>query len=311
MTGFGRASFTLPATAGGEARTVTAEIRAINSKQLDLRLALPNELQTFEPDLRRLVAATIERGKVDAVLLFAAADGEAATRLVNPRLFAAYLRELRALASTHNLSTNPDSLLRAVLAMPNIYQQHQPNTNNLTDDDTPDTVRTETLSALEAGFREAIERFRAFRSEEGAVIANDFRHRIALILTALDGIAPHEAERFVAVRSRLEQQLQEWAETTSRTIDMSRFEQEMLFYFERLDITEEKTRLRQNCAFFLQELADPTTTAKGRKLGFIVQEIGREVNTLGAKAYAAEIQRIVVGMKDELEKIKEQISNIL
>jgi uncharacterized protein (TIGR00255 family) len=287
MTGYGRATGHF-----GE-RTISIEVRALNSKMTDLKLRLPADYREKEVELRKLITDHAERGKIDFSLDVQSADGAAAVALNEP-LFRGYHRELSRL--TQELGMNQSDLLQAILRIPNVVAGAAGEV-----DDEEWGVIAETL-------RRALEGLRAFRQQEGRVLESDLRLRIANILLLLSEVGPHEQGRFQRMRERLRTNMEEIF--GKEKLDSNRFEQEILYYLEKMDITEEKVRLEQHCKYFLDQIENKQQSA-GRTLNFISQEIGREINTLGAKAYDADIQKLVVQMKDELEKIKEQLANVL
>jgi uncharacterized protein (TIGR00255 family) len=289
MTGFGKASNE------HNGKTVMVEIRAVNSKNLDIKLKMPNAYKAQEMELRRRISQETERGKIEISVQIQDISGE--SHIINHTLFAAYTRELKHLCQANGISEQ--DILRSTMMLPNIFD---------TDDDDATSASWDVISET---FDAAIVNFNAFRVAEGAVLLQDFLLRNDLILNYMEGLIDYEGERIVKLRTKLEKSIQDWVGGNIKHFDENRIEQELLFQVEKLDITEEKTRLRQHCAFFLTEINETAYMAKGRKLNFIAQEMGREINTIGSKANHAEMQRIVVNMKDELEKIKEQINNIL
>ena len=286
MTGYGRAELCRGS------KTVRVELRSLNSKQTDLRLRLSANFQEREAILRKHLLERLQRGKLEVSIQLK--DQETASVGLNEHMLAAYAERLQAWQEAYHLPKG--DILQAILRLPGVVEQ------------------AETL--LEEGDWElvmdavnlAIEQFIAFRQMEGKALEEDFLLRVSNIRSLLEQVAPFEAERIERVRKRLMQNLD--AYLGRENVDENRFEQEVIFYLEKMDITEEKVRLAQHCDHFLDALR-AEETQKGRKLGFIVQEMGREINTLGAKAYSSDIQRLVVQMKDELEKIKEQIANVL
>lgn len=287
MTGYGRVSRNYLD------KTIIVEIRSLNSKFTDLRLKAPQHYKEKEPDIRKVLTERLERGKIDFTLEINSSTGEDGFALNIP-LFKRYVVELRQLSAELKVETG--DLLQAVLRLPNVVA-----TAN-------DEIEEKEWEQVYSAILEAIEQFEQFRSSEGKVLQEELRSRIVLIQENLEKVGPLEGERVVRMRQRLHQNLEE--SLGKEKIDANRFEQEIIHYLEKLDITEEKVRLAQHCKYFIEELSQPGTQ-KGRKLSFISQEIGREINTLGAKAYSSEIQRLVVVMKDELEKIKEQVANCL
>lgn len=287
MTGYGRVSRNY------RDKTIIVEIRSLNSKFTDLRLKAPQHYKEKEPDIRKILTERLERGKIDFALEINSSTGEDGFALNIP-LFKRYVTELRQLSAELKVETG--DLLQAVLRLPNVVA-----TAN-------DEIEEQEWENVFSAIKEAIEQFEQFRASEGKVLQEELRSRIVLIQENLEKVGPLEGERVVRMRQRLHQNLEE--SLGKEKIDENRFEQEIIHYLEKLDITEEKVRLAQHCKYFIEELSQPGTQ-KGRKLSFISQEIGREINTLGAKAYSSEIQRLVVVMKDELEKIKEQVANCL
>jgi uncharacterized protein (TIGR00255 family) len=287
MTGYGRASGSF-----GE-KTITAEVRALNSKMTDLKLRIPGDYKEKEVELRKLVTDHAERGKIDVVIEVQNADGAASVSL-NESLFRGYHRELHRLAG--ELGIGQTDMLQAILRIPNVVAT------------AAGEVDEDEWAAVSDTVTRALEHFKNFRRQEGKALEADLRLRVANILLLLTEIAPFEQERFVRMRERMRNNMEE--AFGKENLDANRFEQEILYYLEKMDVTEEKVRLEQHCKYFLEQVENPRQSA-GRSLNFISQEIGREINTLGAKAYDADIQRLIVQMKDELEKIKEQLANVL
>ena len=287
MTGYGRA------TGNYGDKTIDIEIRSVNSKGADFRLRIPNNYKDKEGYFRRLLQEKAERGKVDVVIEVTSPYGEEQYSL-NKLLFKKYYEEVRDTLA--NIGGKEEGIANAILRIPNILTLEE-----VEQDPQEWAVISET-------FESAMEAFVKYRIEEGRILLDDFQARVENILVKLDEVEPYEVERVPRMKEKLQQLLQ--TQFTPEQIDQNRFEQELIFYFERYDITEEKVRLRQHCDYFMDEL-NSQEHAKGRKLNFISQEMGREINTLGSKANHSEIQRIVVIMKDELEKIKEQLANIV
>lgn len=285
MTGYGRASSTY------EKKTISVEVRSLNSKYTDIRLKVPSNFREREHQLRKLLTNKAERGKIEMTIEVKSMTGDDGYGLNMP-LFKKYFSELSALAD--ELGTSKEGLMQGILRIPNVVMAE--------DSD----IDEEEWKAILNTVNEALDKFHSFRLAEGAAMEEDLRLRVNNILQALEQVNPFEKERIVLLQNRLRQNLQEFF--GKENVDENRFEQEVIFYLEKIDITEEKVRLAQHCQYFLEQLDNKKTT-KGRTLSFISQEMGREINTLGAKAYSADIQRLVVGMKDDLEKIKEQIAN--
>lgn len=285
MTGYGKAEI----TAGN--RKITAEIRSLNGKQLDLSVKLPQAFRVLEYDLRSLAAQTLIRGKADLFINIETAEGEAPAA-IDGKLFSSYCRELRSLYAANGIADEA-GLAAAVLQLPQVVSTGT------------DTVTEAEKAAVIEAVKQALVRLDEFRRQEGAVLIADLLRRIGKIGEYRERIVPYETARIETVKKRIRESI----EAVGIAVDQNRLEQEMIFYVEKLDITEEKVRLENHCRYF-EEVAEGEEGV-GRKLGFIAQEIGREINTLGSKANDSDIQRIVVMMKDELEKIKEQVLNIL
>jgi uncharacterized protein (TIGR00255 family) len=287
MTGYGSGRATI------NHKTILVEIKSVNSKLTELRFKLPLNYREKEFEMKRMLSDDLSRGKVEFSMSIHESDDNASL-FIDKKLFRKYYAELSQLAD--ELKIEKGDIIQTILRIPNV----------VTSDALP--VDDAEWAVVKEAIREAVANFNNFRIAEGAAMEADLRERLNLLVSYLGSIDPHEINRVQALRQRLKQLLDDHLLTGS--IDQIRFEQEILYYLEKLDINEEKVRLTQHCNYFLEEL-DADGVQKGRKLGFICQEIGREINTLGAKAYASEIQRYVVMMKDELEKIKEQIANIV
>ena len=288
MTGYGRIQKSF------DNHTVTVEIKSINSKTFDLRVRLPMLYQSKEIELRRLLGNELIRGKVDFTLQL---SGSANSDFrIDSSNFDAYFNQLNEIAS--NLGLDKGDLMYTITRLPGVVVQ---NDGDISEED---------WAEMELLIMEAIKKTNAFREQEGLVLMNDMKMRIDMILSLLIQVEPFEKERIERVRQRISNNFEQFIPAAK--IDENRFEQEILYYLDKLDITEEKTRLLQHCNFFQQVCANKKDSLdKGKKLNFIIQEIGREINTLGSKANFADIQRIVVMMKDEADKIKEQLANIL
>lgn len=286
MTGYGKATGEF----GG--KTISVEIKSLNSKFFDLNLRLPQAYKDKEMELRTLLQKEAERGKMD-VIINIETDPAQQSNLLNKDLIKALLKDLKEIKTELNLAD--ENLLQIIMQQPQVM-------NN--DAAEADEKEWEQIIKL---LKEALEKFNLFRQREGKNLHDDIAHRMNLILQLREKLAEHETGRMQGVRSRLMNALKSFEGNIDT--DMNRFEQELIYYLEKLDITEEKVRLLTHCNYFLTMLNDSNNN--GKKLGFIMQEIGREINTIGSKANDAGIQRIVVEMKDEAEKIKEQLSNIL
>lgn len=285
MTGYGRVNQNYADKA------ISVEIRSLNSKYTDLRLRIPNNYKEKEHYIRKVITEKAERGKIEAAIEIKSMHGDE-TYGLNQALFKKYYRELSKLAEELQLPTG--DMITAILRLPNVVASDA------------DEIEEGEWKAVRQTIDLAIEQFQNFRLSEGQAMEEDLKLRIENIRGMLAEIDPHEETRIQKLRQRMQQNLEEYM--AKENVDENRFEQEVLFYLEKIDITEEKVRLEQHCNYFLEELAKDISL-KGRKLSFISQEMGREINTLGAKAYSSDIQRLVVSMKDELEKIKEQVAN--
>ncbi|WP_300797372.1 YicC/YloC family endoribonuclease [uncultured Alistipes sp.] len=286
MTGFGKGEATF------QNKKITVEIRSLNSKQLDLNLRLPAVYRQSEYELRTLIARTAQRGKVDVFVNVETQRVETPAR-INRELFREYLRQMNDTLSYAGIDADYDSLVPAILRMPEVVATES------------ETVSDEEHAALMAAAETAAAHLDAFRAQEGAILIADLLRRVDLIEQYKQEVIPFEKARTETIRARILDSLAQ----LKVDVDHNRLEQEMIFYLEKLDITEEKVRLTNHCRYFREVAAGEE--GAGRKLGFIAQEMGREINTMGSKANETNIQILVVKMKDELEKIKEQVLNIL
>lgn len=285
MTGFGKA------TKEFEKRTVNVEIRSLNSKGMDLSLRLSNSYRENELELRSEITRLLERGKVDLSIYVESKTVETPVE-INSDLAKEYQRKIKQLATDLNEPAN--DVLYQILKMPDVLksERREPDENEWKE---IKTVITEAVDALNK-----------FRLQEGKSIEKDFTDHLGVIQTCLDKIIDLDKSRIAGIKDRIKGNLHEVIGADK--IDNNRFEQELIYYIEKLDINEEKVRLKTHLDYFLTTMKEPSG---GRKLNFIAQEIGREINTIGSKANHAEMQKLVVLMKDELEKIKEQTSNVL
>ena len=287
MTGYGKA------TGQVGSRTATVEIKSLNSKQLDLNLRMSACFRAGEMDFRRLIGENLIRGRIE-INVSEDKNAPTQTNAINHDLFRRYYMELKSLCNELNISS--ECLLEVIMRIPDVLN---------TPDNEPNEEEWEQLKTLTL---RAIGLFNDFRRKEGLVLGHDLRQRIDMIERHLDSIEQIAPERLAQVRQKLLRDMAEWV--SNEAIDHNRFEQELLYYIEKLDINEEVVRLRGHLRYFLLEMA-AAGHDKGKKLGFISQEIGREINTIGSKANYAQMQIIVVQMKDELEKIKEQLMNVI
>jgi len=282
MTGFGKSLLQLAD------KKIIIEIKSLNSKAIDLNTRIAQAYKEKELTLRKLISDTLERGKIDFTLTVENTSASS-TSTLNAPVVRGYIEQMRSISPN-----GPDvEFLRMAVRMP----------DSLT---TPvEEVDEREFAQIEEQLVLALKQLQAFRSSEGAILQKDFELRIRNIQQLLTQVEALDTERLAAIRSRMERAVEEIRDR----VDENRFEQELIFYLEKLDITEEKVRLANHLNYFLTTLEEPQSN--GRKLGFIAQEIGREINTLGSKANHAQMQQIVVLMKNELEKIKEQVLNIL
>ncbi len=287
MTGFGKAICELPG------KKISIEIKSLNSKQLDVSMRLPNLYRELDLILRNELSNKLGRGKVD-VGFYIDYLGSEKNATINANVIESYYNQLFPISEKLGLSEKTD-ILRAIMPLPDTIKIEQAELNE------------EESAAILSSFKEALEKINEFRIQEGKALEKDVTERITKIKTLSSEIVPFEAERIEKIRTRILEQLNELKEKIN--VDKNRFEQEMIFYLEKLDITEEKVRLANHLTYFMETISSEEIV--GKKLGFITQEIGREINTLGSKANHSEIQKLVIQMKDELEKIKEQNLNIL
>ena len=286
MTGYGKAEGTIGT------RKFTIELRSLNSKQFDLNVRMPSMFKEKEMALRTFLSQEVGRGKSD-LTIFYEASAEEKKVAVNKPLMISYQKDFEEVAKAFG-QENPD-YLSAVMRIPDVLRPEKEELNEDEWSQIMDLVKT------------ALTGFKAYRTQEGEILYHDFKARINTILQLQIELGPLIDARVQRTKDRIKNNLSEWIEADK--IDTNRFEQEMIYYLEKMDVTEELVRLKGNCDYFLEILEDEEM--QGKKLGFISQEIGREINTLGSKANDAEMQRSVVQMKDELEKIKEQILNVL
>jgi uncharacterized protein (TIGR00255 family) len=281
MTGYGKSVLQLPN------KTISIEIKSLNSKSLDLNMRMPSMYRSKELGLRKLIASKLNRGKVDFSLFFES-TGEATHANVNPTVVNKYIKQLEGLVTGNKMD-----FLQMAIKMPDAISTER---EDIDESEWAD-IQNEILNALE--------NIRVYRMEEGNVLELDFTKRISLISNLLEQVLEIDPERITNVRERLHKGVSELKEK----YDENRFEQELVYYIEKFDITEEKVRLQNHLEYFTKTLN--SDDSNGKKLGFISQEIGREINTIGSKANFAPMQKLVVQMKDELEKIKEQLLNVL
>ncbi|MBQ4433979.1 MAG: YicC family protein [Bacteroidales bacterium] len=286
MTGFGKVAI------HADAKNIVVEIRTLNSKQFDLSTRIASLFRDRENEIRALVAQKLQRGKIDFSLYVEKNERPAVT--INHELAKSYFNELTLLSKSLGNQVDSDIFLQ-VLRMPDVVSSPQ--------EELPEELWKQVYQAIS----DCCDKVDGFRIQEGEVLAKDFVKRVKLIDSLIDEITPFEKNRVEVLRNKFISTFKDMQ--MKDKYDANRLEQEMIFYVEKLDITEEKVRLRKHCNYFLETMAEPES--QGKKLGFIVQEMGREVNTTGSKASDFNIQQIVVKMKDEVEKLKEQLANIL
>jgi uncharacterized protein (TIGR00255 family) len=287
MTGFGKT------TAEIAGKKVTIELRSLNSKSLDLNTRLPWLYREKETEIRNIINQKLDRGKIDLTISFDLLDIENVP-VINNDVVKTYYEQIKEIAGELNIKSD-EQILSSILRLPDIFKTEKPD------------LSEEEWHMLKEKIIESAEQLDNFRIEEGSSIENDMKGCINRILKLLTEIGNFEEERITRIRDRLNNLLTENIGTEN--IDKNRFEQELIFYLEKIDINEEKVRLKKHCDYFLEKTN--TDPPNGKILNFITQEIGREINTIGSKANDASIQKIVVMMKDELEKIKEHILNVL
>ena len=296
MTGYGKAECLV-----ANNKKLVVEIKSLNSKSLDLGVRIAPQLRSKELEIRTLIGQRLERGKIDLSIYYqdaASADQTVAYAPINREAFAYYYKELTSLQQELGWANNQD-IVGAILRMPDVTKIQE--SNEISDEEWAVVIQT---------IEEAIKQFNAFREQEGLSLYHMFCEKLDAIATLLAEVEPYEQSRVEKIKARIEANLEQLSATTQQAIDHNRLEQEMIFYLEKLDITEEKVRLTNHLKYF-RETMDSEGAGVGKKLGFIAQEMGREINTLGSKSNQSEMQIIVVKMKDILEQIKEQVLNVL
>lgn len=287
MTGYGKAEEEI------QSKKISVEIKSLNSKQLDLTVRLPSAYKEKEPDFRNEISRELNRGKIELIISIDTANEENQS-CFNSTLVKNYYRQVVDLSKELNI-TVPEDIISTLLRLPDVYKTEKAE------------ISDEEWKILMSCTSQAIRSLNEFRIQEGKALENDITERIHLLVKLADNLAPFETNRLTKLKQKMRQSLTEII--SSDKVDENRFEQELIYYIEKLDITEEKVRLANHCSYFIETMAEPEPS--GKKLGFIAQEIGREINTIGSKANDADMQKIVIKMKDELEKIKEQLNNIL
>lgn len=288
MTGYGKATADFPD------KKINVEIKSLNSKAMDLSIRMAPSYREKEMDTRKEINAAIERGKVDFVLWVEKKDCAADATHINQNLVAEYYRQIKDISTNLSIPL-PEDWFQTLLKMPDVLSANE--TSELSEEEwniTHDTIR------------KAIENLLEFRRQEGAALDKKLREKITNITQLLGSIEPYEKDRVEKIKSRIQESLNKFLDVQ---YDNNRFEQELIYYIEKLDISEEKQRLSNHLKYFIATMEGGQ--GQGKKLGFIAQEMGREINTLGSKSNQAEMQKIVVQMKDELEQIKEQVLNLM
>jgi uncharacterized protein (TIGR00255 family) len=282
MTGFGKATVQLPT------KKITVEVKSLNSKGLDLNVRMPSVYREMELGLRTQIAAALERGKIDFSIFIESTSEQTATK-VNVPIVQEYMNQLKAVYA----NADETELMKMAIRMPDALKVER------------DEIDENDWSQIQLVIDEALANILNFRQAEGLSLEKEFRLRIGNISQYMNDALALDSERVQAIKDRLQTAISE----LKVNVDENRFEQELIYYLEKLDITEEKVRLTNHLVYFLETIKG--NEANGRKLGFITQEMGREINTMGSKANHAQMQKLVVMMKDELEKIKEQVLNVL
>ena len=304
MTGYGKAESQV-----ANNKKLTVEIKSLNSKSMDLSVRIAPQLRQKELDIRTIVAQRLERGKIDLSIYYqdaAQGDNAASFSPINKEAFAYYYKELKALQE--ELGMEPSELVSTIMRMPDVTKTQEVNEI----DEAEWQIAIQTLE-------QAMEQFNAFREQEGASLQKMFCEKLDAIAGLLSEVEPYEQSRVEKIKARLETNLEQLSASSQEAVDRNRLEQEMIFYLEKLDITEEKVRLTNHLKYFRETMENcqivngliVNPLGVGKKLGFIAQEMGREINTLGSKSNQSEMQIIVVKMKDILEQIKEQVLNVL
>lgn len=281
MTGYGKTVLQLPT------KKISIELKSLNSKNLDVNARMPSMYRAKELDIRKLIAKHLVRGKVD-FSLYVEITGEDTSSKINKTVVSEYMKQLKEV-----VDGDATELLKMAIRLPDAVTTER------------DDIDEEEWTLIENGINDALTKIVAYRADEGAILKQDFSDRISKLRALLEAVIIMDPERIDGVRARLEKGIAEIKEK----VDENRFEQELVYYIEKFDITEEKVRLENHLDYFIKTLN--SNDSNGKKLGFISQEIGREINTIGSKSNYAPMQKLVVQMKDELEKIKEQMLNVL
>jgi uncharacterized protein (TIGR00255 family) len=289
MTGFGRAEFEV------NNKKITLEIKSLNSKQIDINTRIPSLYREKEIEIRKELSEKLVRGKID-LTIYLENHGEESNSKINEPILKSYFGHLKKINDDLKLLSD-NSTLHAALRLPDVVKTEY------------ETLDEEEWQVILENIREAIQQIIEFRLQEGKALENDISENVNSISELLQKIGPFETQRIETVKSRLNDSLSK--SNMTENVDKNRFEQELIYYLDKMDMNEEKVRLENHCSYFLETLNQNSQSANGKKLAFISQEMGREINTIGSKAYESNIQRLVVEMKDHLERIKEQLLNVL
>ncbi|MBS3775929.1 MAG: YicC family protein [Bacteroidales bacterium] len=287
MTGYGKAQKSF------RNKQIAVEIKSLNSKQCDINMKLPYKIREKEMDLRKMMVDSLQRGKVTCVVNYEITDEEKAGT-INAPVVKNYIRQIKRFSEDMKISFDSE-LLSTALTMPEAFEKEE------------EELDQEEWEFIQKCMQEALNKCLEFRRQEGAAIEKDFKSRINVLIDLLNSVDSFENRRIEAIKERLNERLNEIK--NDMEIDRGRFEQEVVYYLEKMDITEEKVRLKNHMDYFLKMLEN--NESGGKKLNFIIQEMVREINTIGSKANDSDIQKIVVQMKDEVEKIREQVMNVL
>jgi uncharacterized protein (TIGR00255 family) len=287
MTGFGKAEYEF------NHKKLTIEIKSLNSKQTDISARIPQLYREKEIEIRRQIADLLVRGKIDFTMYFENM-GDSASAVINEGAVNSYFSDLSRISADLNLPVT-ERILQIIMRLPDTVKVNY------------ETLDEDEWILLQDFTGKALKQVNEFRKQEGKALENDMRGSITQIMKLLEEIQPFEEGRITSIKNRLNENLESLQ--LNNGVDANRFEQELIFYLERLDFNEEKVRLANHCQYFLETMDEPVSN--GKKLSFITQEIGREINTLGSKANESNIQRLVINMKDALERVKEQVLNVL
>jgi len=289
MTGFGRAEFEV------SNKKITLEIKSLNGKQIDINTRIPSLYREKEIEIRKELSEKLVRGKID-LTIYLENHGEESNSKINEHILKSYFGHLKKINDDLKLLTD-NSTLHAALRLPDVVKTEY------------ETLDEEEWQVILENIREAIQQINEFRLQEGKALETDISENVNSISELLQKITPFETQRIETVKSRLNESL--CKSNMNENVDKNRFEQELVYYLDKMDMNEEKVRLENHCSYFLETLNQDSQSSNGKKLAFISQEMGREINTIGSKAYESNIQRVVVQMKDHLERIKEQLLNVL